>query len=89
MDADHEPQPQSDAARTTRVMSHLDNALDEQTLQAMQGVWSMLEHAAADAPSHARAVRARLFWESLRPGGEAAAPIAVVTNLVEQWDEAA
>jgi hypothetical protein len=56
-------------------------------LHAMQGVWSMLEHAAADAPAHARAVRARMFWESLTPGGVAAAPTAVVTDLTASWDE--
>lgn len=66
---------------------HLDGALDEQTLDAMTGVWSLLEHAAADAPSHARAVRARLFWESLTPGGVAAAPTGVVLSLVPRWDE--
>jgi hypothetical protein len=78
------------AARRTNVLSHLDGTLDEQMLHAMQGVWSMLEHAAADAPAHARAVRARLFWESLTPGGPAAAPVAVepavVTDLVASWD---
>ncbi len=73
------------AARRATVLSHLDCTLDEQMLDAMQGVWSMLEHAAADAPAHARAVRARLFWESLTPGGAAAAPSSVVTDLVPAW----
>ena len=75
------------AARTTNVLAHLEGALDEEMLHAMQGVWSMLEHAAADSPAHARAVRSRLFWESLTPGGVAAAPTAVVTDLVPAWDE--
>ncbi|MCW2921951.1 MAG: hypothetical protein JWL76_1825 [Thermoleophilia bacterium] len=74
------------AARRATVISHLDGSLDEHMLDAMQGVWSMLEHAAADAPAHARAVRARLFWESLTPGGAAAAPIAVVSDLTPAWD---
>ncbi len=74
------------AARRATVISHLDGMLDEHMLDAMQGVWSMLEHAAADAPAHARAVRARMFWESLSPGGAAAAPTTVVTNLVPAWD---
>lgn len=86
MDAhsDHSDRPL--AARRTSVLTHLDGKLDEQMLDAMQGVWSMLEHAAADAPAHARAVRARMFWESLTPGGAAAAPTAVVTDLVPGWD---
>ena len=75
------------AHRRANVLAHLDGNLDEDMLQAMQGVWSMLEHAAADAPAHARAVRARMFWESLSPGGPAAAPTAVVTDLVAAWDE--
>ena len=74
------------AARRTSVLTHLDGSLDEQMLDAMQGVWSMLEHAAADAPAHARAVRARLFWESLTPGGAAAAPSAIVMDLVPAWE---
>lgn len=74
------------AHRRAHVLAHLDGQLDEQTLDAMQGVWSVLEHAAADAPSHARAVRARMFWDSLRPGGIAAAPDAVVTDLTAAWD---
>lgn len=75
------------ATRRANVLKHLDHALDEDMLHAMQGVWSMLEHASADAPAHARAVRARLFWESLTPGGAAAAPSAVVTDLQAAWDE--
>ncbi len=75
------------ATRRANVLKHLDHTLDEQMLDAMQGVWSMLEHAAADAPAHARAVRARLFWESLTPGGAAAAPNAVVTDLQAGWDD--
>lgn len=74
------------AARRATVISHLDRTLDEQMLDAMQDIWSMLEHAAADAPAHARAVRARLFWESLTPGGIAAAPGSVVMDLTPAWD---
>lgn len=87
MDTHPEQAPPTLAARRATVISHLDGTLDEQMLDAMQGVWSMLEHAAADAPAHARAVRARLFWESLTPGGVAAAPSAVVTDLMPAWDE--
>lgn len=86
MDAHSDYSRRSVAARRSTVLSHLDGTLDEQMLDAMQGVWSMLEHAAADAPAHARAVRARMFWESLTPGGAAAAPTAVVANLVPAWD---
>jgi hypothetical protein len=87
MDAHSRTDQDSLAARRTAVLAHLEGALDEQMLDAMQGVWSMLEHAAADAPAHARAVRARMFWESLTPGGTAAAPSAVVADLVPAWDE--
>lgn len=86
MDAHPDEPRRSLAARRATVISHLDRTLDEQMLDAMQGVWSMLEHAAADAPAHARAVRARLFWESLSPGGTAAAPSSVVTDLMPTWD---
>lgn len=75
------------AEHTTRLIAHLDGTLDPSMLQAMSGVWSTLEHAAADGPAHARAVRARLFWESLSPGGAAAAPSAIVRDLVASWDE--
>lgn len=74
------------AARTTRLISHLDGALDRSTLEAMTGVWSTLERAAADDSAHARAVRARLFWDSLTPGG-APAPMAPVYGLTPVWDE--
>lgn len=86
---DDHPRTDSDAQaeRSTRIIRHLDGALDTSMLDAMAGVWSMLEHAAADAPSHARAVRARLFWESLTPGGAAAAPIAIVRDLQPTWDD--
>jgi hypothetical protein len=80
--ADHD----SIAARAARVLASLDGALDEHTLHAVQGVWSTLEHAAADAPAHARAVRARMFWESLTPGGTAAAPTAIVHELHATYD---
>lgn len=59
------------AERTTRLIAHLEGALEQSMLEAMSGVWSMLEHASTDAPAHARAVRSRLFWESLSPGGAA------------------
>ena len=75
------------AQRTTHLIAHLDGALDPSMLQAMSGVWSTLEHAAADGPAHARAVRARLFWESLSPGGAAAAPTSAIHGLVASWDE--
>ena len=81
---DHHHDPE--AARATRLISHLDGALDEQMLAAMQGAWSMLEHASTNAPSHARAVRSRLFWESLAPGGVAAAP-GTVSGLQPSGDE--
>lgn len=77
------------ARQKVDILSHLDGALDEHMLDAMQGVWAMLEHAAADAPSHARAVRARLFWESLSPGGVAAAPTEIVRDLQPSWDAGA
>lgn len=73
------------AQRTTRLIAHLDGALDEQMLDAMAGIWSMLEHASTDAPAHARAVRSRLFWESLAPGGVAAAPGGEVIQLPARW----
>lgn len=58
----------------THVLSHLEGALDDDMLSALSGVWSTLEHAATNPAAHARAVRARLFWETLAPGGVAAAP---------------
>ncbi|MCW2924453.1 MAG: hypothetical protein JWM98_1857 [Thermoleophilia bacterium] len=77
--------------RACRLAAHLDGALDETMLDAIQGVWTTLEHAAADAPAHARAVRSRMFWESLAPGGAAAAPGLGVTplELVPAWDGSA
>ncbi len=54
-----------DAARQSSVLAHLDGVLDEQMIDALQDVWSILEHAAADAPAHARAVRARMFWSDV------------------------
>ena len=73
------------AERTTRLISHLDGALDRSTLDAMTGVWSTLERAAADDSAHARAVRARLFWDSLTPGG-VPAPMAPV-YVAPLWDD--
>jgi hypothetical protein len=85
MDAHSRTDEDRPAERATRVLSHLDGALDETMLDAMTGTWSMLEHAAANAPAHARAVRARLFWESLRPGGAAAEPSGIVVDLNAAW----
>ena len=83
----HDAPDDADRARQqVDILSHLDGALDDQMLDAMQGVWAMLEHAAADAPSHARAVRSRMFWVALSPGGVAAAPIEVVVDLRPSWD---
>ena len=66
--------------RTTPALSHLDGHLDVATLAALQGAWSTLELAASDAAARSRAVRSRLFWESLAPGGAAAAPVAIVMD---------
>lgn len=86
---DHSPnQADALAERTTRLMSHLDGVLDEHMLDALAGVWSTLEHASADAPAHARAVRSRLFWESLAPGGPAASPAATVHELTPRQSDA-
>lgn len=84
------------AERTTRLISHLDGALDEEMLSAMQGIWSMLEHAATTGPAHERAVRERLLWESLGAGGAVVAPDAgaiaaadgLVVDLQPVWDDA-
>lgn len=65
--------PDDVAERATRVISHLDGALDATMLDAMQGVWSTLEHASVNGEAHARAVRARLFWQSIAPTDAAAA----------------
>jgi hypothetical protein len=86
MDAHSRFDDERPAERATRVLSHLDGALDEAMLDAMTGTWSMLEHAAVNGPSHARAVRSRLFWESLRPGGAAAEPSGVVVDLQAAWN---
>jgi len=69
--------------RTTHVLSHLSGALDETMLAAISGVWSTLEHAATNPSAHARAVRSRLFWETLEPGGVAAAPVSVLAAIEE------
>ena len=76
------------AERTTRLLSHLDGTLDASMLDAMQGAWSMLEDAATEAGSHSRAVRSRLLWESMSPGGwDIAAPVSpLVHDLVPEWD---
>ncbi|MCB0877448.1 MAG: hypothetical protein KDC46_00500 [Thermoleophilia bacterium] len=76
------------AERTTRLMSHLDGALDASMLDAMQGAWSMLEHAATDPDAHARAVRSRLFWESISPGAPSmVAPSSAIHDLTASWDD--
>jgi hypothetical protein len=87
MDAHSHDDADVRAEHTTHLISHLEGVLDASMLQAMSGVWSTLEHAAADGPAHARAVRSRLFWESLSPGGAAAAPMASVYDLVPAWNE--
>ena len=88
MDAHPRTIEDSPALRATNVIRHLDGALDQRMLDAMSGVWTMLERASADAPSHARAVRARLFWESLSPGGGAAAvPVGAVHDLTPTWSD--
>lgn len=85
--ADHAHDGDGIAGRTTRLLSHLDGALDASMLDAIQGAWSMLERTATDSPAHARAVRSRLLWESISPGalGEAAAS-PVVHDVVPVWD---
>jgi hypothetical protein len=75
------------AARTTSLIAHLDGALDATMLDAIAGVWSTLEHAAADRPAHARAVRSRLFWETLSPGDVAGTTNSVVHELPARWHE--
>ncbi|MBC7461823.1 MAG: hypothetical protein H7287_10720 [Thermoleophilia bacterium] len=67
------PSDSDDAARrTTHVIGHLSGVLDDTMLSALSGTWSVLEHAATTPEAHARAVRSRLFWQTLTPGGEAA-----------------
>lgn len=89
---DFEHMPTDDAAeRATRVISHLDGALDATMLDAMQGVWSTLERASVSGEAHARAVRARLFWQSLSPAegvvpaSSAAASDDVAVDIVPSW----
>lgn len=53
------------ATRANHVASYLDGSLDSETIRAVRDVWAMLEQAAASSPSHARAVRERMLWESL------------------------
>lgn len=86
--ADHAHEGDAIAGRTTRLLSHLDGALDASMLDAIQGAWSMLERTATDSPAHARAVRSRLLWESMSPGALAEAVASpVVHDLVPIWDE--
>ena len=59
--------PESLLDRSTRVHRHLDGWLDADTLSAMQHVWGRLEQSSVDPKSHTRAVRSRLFWETLAP----------------------
>ena len=87
MDAHFHDDADALAERTTRLIAHLDGALSPSMLDAMSGVWSTLERAAADDSAHARAVRARLFWESLTPGSHVVAPSTGVFDLVPAWDE--
>lgn len=87
MDAHSPDDGDAHAERTTRLIAHLDGALAPSMLDAMSGVWSTLERAAADDSAHARAVRARLFWESLTPGTHVVAPSAGLFDLVPTWDE--
>jgi hypothetical protein len=74
-------QPAFDVERATEVVSRLDGQLDEATLASIQGTWSVLEHAATSTVAHARAVRSRLFWESLSAHGSAAAPGASLRDF--------
>ncbi len=60
-------QHEHDAARRSRLLEHLDGALDATMLDAMQGAWAMLERASTTHGSHVRAVRARMLWESMGP----------------------
>lgn len=87
MDAHSRDDVDARSQRTTHLIRHLEGALDQSMLDAMSGVWSTLEHAAADSGSHGRAVRSRLFWESLSPGGAAAAPTSIVHDLAPTWDD--
>jgi len=57
--------PDTIAERSARVLSHLEGALDAPMLDAMADVWSLLERAAVDGDAHARAVRARMLWQSI------------------------
>lgn len=76
-----------DAERAARVISHLDRALDATMLDAMQGVWAVLERASVDAPSHARAVRARLFWQSLTAADDTVAAAMPLEPRAWGWGE--
>lgn len=87
MDDHHLDDQDTLAERSTRLIRHLEGALDASMLDAMSGVWSTLEHAATDAPAHGRAVRQRLFWQSLTPGATAADPTPYVQGPETSWDE--
>jgi hypothetical protein len=64
----HAPLPaEAEAERTSRLLAHLDGALDAAMLDAMHETWAMLERVAADSTAHGRAVRSRLMWESFEP----------------------
>jgi hypothetical protein len=76
MDLDPRTPADAQATRTAHLLAQLDGALDASMLDALQGIWSVLEHAAADSPAHARAVKERLFWESMAPAGSLAAVAA-------------
>ncbi|MEO6867447.1 MAG: hypothetical protein ABI200_05450 [Gaiellales bacterium] len=91
MDAYSRDDLDSLAERTTNLIAHLDGALDATMLDAITGVWSTLEHAAADGPAHARAIRSRLFWQSLEPMGLTTRPTAeeTVAEIVADTDPGA
>ncbi|MCW2960839.1 MAG: hypothetical protein JWM25_969 [Thermoleophilia bacterium] len=77
------------SARTTHLISTFDGMLGPETLDAFQGVWTTLENAAVDDAAHARAVRERLFWDSLAHAGSLAAlpSPAAEELLAPSWDE--
>jgi len=89
MDARHNTGADSRAERTTRLISHLEGALEARTLDAMRGVWTTLERATTDPAAHARAVRERLFWQTLTPGDSTAGTAlgSRVVGLTTVWDE--
>ena len=77
------------SARTTHLISTFDGMLAPETLDAFQGVWTSLEVVAVDDAAHARAVRERLFWDSLAHAGSLTAQPSpgVQEPLAPSWDE--